>query len=173
LIWAPTGEIFLVTGPPVLFEVAWTLKSFYKMRRERIYECLTAILGISGLEVSDIGVLEEALELYKRTSADLSDAYVAVLSKKVEAEAVATFNENHFKDLDVKIYALEWRTAQFPAFAVKSCFPLTFQLNLVSSKDTRSFSGRTTGSGPINEVQSSSPLSPKDFNHLATELTKT
>jgi len=68
---------------------------------------LTAILGIPGLEVSDIGVMEEALELYKKTSADLSDAYVAVLSKKVEADAVATFNEKHFKDLDVKIYALE------------------------------------------------------------------
>jgi len=104
---AQQSEIWLVTGPPVLFEVAWTLKSFYKMTRERIYECLTAILGIPGLEVSDIGVMEEALELYKKTSADLSDAYVAVLSKKVEADAVATFNEKHFKDLDVKIYALE------------------------------------------------------------------
>ena len=63
---AQQGEIWLVTGPPVLFEVAWTLKSFYKMTRERIYECLTAILGIPGLEVSDIGVMEEALELYKK-----------------------------------------------------------------------------------------------------------
>jgi hypothetical protein len=48
------------------------------MTRERIYECLTAIWG-SPVWRSAISVLEEALELYKRTSADLSDAYVAVL----------------------------------------------------------------------------------------------
>ena len=103
---AKEGEITLVAGPPVFFELAWTLKSFYKMSRQKIYECLTAILGISALEVTDIHTVEEALELYKATSADFADAYLAVLSKLTGADAVATFNRKRFKDLSVDLHSL-------------------------------------------------------------------
>ena len=96
---AEKGELRLVTGPPVFFEMAWTLKSFYNMSRKRIYECLSSILGLPGLEVTDLDILEEALELFFRTSSDFSDAYIAVLSKKVGAESVATFNAKHFKKI--------------------------------------------------------------------------
>jgi predicted nucleic acid-binding protein len=77
---AEKGEVRLVTGPPVFFEMAWTLKSFYKMNRKRIYECLSSIL---------------------------SDAYIAISSKKVGAESIATFNTKHFRNLDVKIYSFK------------------------------------------------------------------
>ena len=103
---AEKGEITLVTGPPVFFEMAWTLKSFYNLSRIKIYECLSSILGIPGLEVIDIDILEDALELYKASSADFSDTYIAVLAGKVEANAIATFNKKHFKDFAVKIYPL-------------------------------------------------------------------
>jgi len=101
---AERGEVKLVTGPPVFFEMAWTLKSFYRMDRPRIYECLSSILGITGLEVTDIDLLEEALESYKNTTADFSDSYVAALSKKTGADLVATFNKKHFKDLGVQLH---------------------------------------------------------------------
>ena len=101
---AEKGELRLVTGPPVFFEMAWTLKSFYNMSRKRIYECLSSILGLPGLEVTDLDILEEALELFFRTSSDFSDAYIAVLSRKIGAESVATFNAKHFKNLPIKLY---------------------------------------------------------------------
>jgi predicted nucleic-acid-binding protein len=104
---AERGEIVLVTGPPVFFEVAWTLKSFYKMNRKGIYECLSGIIGIKGLVITDLDVIEEALELFNGTSTDFSDAYIAVLSKIVKADSIATFNKKHFKNLDVKIYPLK------------------------------------------------------------------
>jgi len=103
---AEKRDVTLVTGPPVFFEIAWTLKSFYNMNRKRIYECLSGILGLPGLEVTDLDILEETLELYHQTSTDFSDAYVAVLSKKIGANSIATFNEKHFKNLDVQIYPL-------------------------------------------------------------------
>jgi predicted nucleic-acid-binding protein len=103
---AEKGEVKLITGPPVFFEMAWTLKSFYNMSRKRIYECLFSILGLPGLEVTDLDILEEAFELFYHTSSDFSDAYIAISSKKIEAEAVATFNAKHFKNLDVKLYPL-------------------------------------------------------------------
>ena len=104
---AERGEITLVTGPPVFFEVAWTLKSFYNISRKGVYEYLSGILGLSGLEVIDLDILEDSLELFKNTSADFSDAYIAVLSKKIGADSIATFNAKHFKKLDVQIYPLK------------------------------------------------------------------
>ena len=96
---AEKGQVRLVTGPPVFFEMAWTLKSFYNMSKKRIYECLSSILGLPGLEVTDLDILEESLELFFRTSSDFSDAYIAVLSRKIGAESVATFNAKHFKKM--------------------------------------------------------------------------
>jgi predicted nucleic-acid-binding protein len=104
---AEKGKVALVTGPPVFFEMAWTLKSFYNLSRVKIYECLSSILGITGLEITDIDILEDALELYKDSSADFSDAYITVLAEKVEAGAIATFNTKHFKDFAVEIYPFE------------------------------------------------------------------
>ena len=104
---AEKGEVRLVTGPPVFFEMAWTLKSFYNMGRKGIYECLSSILGLPGLEITELDILEEALELYCHTSSDFSDAYVAVLSQKAGADALATFNTRHFKNLDVELYPLK------------------------------------------------------------------
>ncbi len=103
-VLAEKGQLKLVTGPPVFFEMAWTLKSFYKMSRKGIYECLSGIIGLPGLEVTDLDILEEALELFHHTSADFSDAYIAVSCKEVGADCVATFNAKHFKNLDVKMY---------------------------------------------------------------------
>ena len=104
---AEKGEVTLITGPPVFFEIAWTLKSFYNVNREGIYESISAIIGLPGLEIIDLEILEEALELYKQTSADFSDVYIAVQSKKAGAESIATFNTKHFKNLNVEIYPLE------------------------------------------------------------------
>lgn len=55
---AEKGKVRLVTGPPVFFELVWTLKSFYKKPREYIYECLRSILGIEGLETLDLEISE-------------------------------------------------------------------------------------------------------------------
>jgi predicted nucleic-acid-binding protein len=104
---AERGDLRLVTGPPVFFEIAWTLKSFYKMSRKYICECMSAILGLPGLEVTDIDILEEALELYSKTRTDFSDAYIAILSRKVGADSIATFNTKHFRNLNVQMYTLK------------------------------------------------------------------
>ena len=104
---AEKGEVTLITGPPVFFEIAWTLKSFYNVNKEGIYESISGILGLPGLEVIDLDILEEALELYKHTSADFNDAYIAALSNKAGAESIATFNARHFRKLNIEIYPLK------------------------------------------------------------------
>lgn len=103
---AEQDKIRLVTGPPVFFEIAWTLKSFYGFDKYRIYDCLSGILGIYGLEVLDVEILLEALELYKESNVDFSDAYISVSSEKNNADSIATFNKKHFKSLNAKLYPL-------------------------------------------------------------------
>ena len=103
---AEKGKIKLVTGPPVFFELAWTLKSFYEMKKNEIYSCLLSIAGIPGLTVTDIDVIIDALNMYKEHSVEFSDAYISVLSKKMNADGVATFNKKHFNKLDVNVYPI-------------------------------------------------------------------
>ena len=103
---AEKGEIRLVTGPPVFFELAWTLKSFYKIKKDEIYIYLISIAGIKGLDVADIDVVEESLEIYKNDSVEFSDAYISVLSKKLGTAGVVTFNKKHFNRLDVRLYSI-------------------------------------------------------------------
>ncbi|NOZ69314.1 MAG: type II toxin-antitoxin system VapC family toxin [Deferribacteres bacterium] len=103
---AEKGKIRLVTGPPVFFELAWTLKSFYEMKKSEIYNCLLSIAGIPGLDVSDIDIITESLEVYKMHPVEFADAYISVLSKKLNAEGVVTFNRKHFNRLNVALYPI-------------------------------------------------------------------
>jgi predicted nucleic acid-binding protein len=103
---AEKGEIRLITGPPVFFELAWTLKSFYEMKKDNIYNCLLSIAGIPGLDIADVDVITESLEIYKEHAIEFSDAYISVLSKRLGASGVVTFNKKHFNKLDVKLYAI-------------------------------------------------------------------
>ncbi len=106
LILAEKGKIKLVTGPPVFFELAWTLKSFYKLDRESIYRCLLSITAIKGLEVLDTEIVISALELYRKAPVEFADAYISVLSKKLKADGIVTFNRKHFEKLNVKLYSI-------------------------------------------------------------------
>ncbi len=103
---AERGQIKLVTGPPVYFELAWTLKSFYKMDKNAIYNCLLSIVGIKGLDVTDIDVVTDALEAYRKHNVEFTDAYISVLSKKLVTDGLVTFNKNHFNKLDIQLYPI-------------------------------------------------------------------
>ncbi|HDZ83761.1 MAG TPA: PIN domain-containing protein [Nitrospirae bacterium] len=103
---AEKGEIRIITGPPVFFELAWTLKSFYEMKKDDIYNCLLSIAAIPGLAITDADVITESLEMYKKYAIEFSDAYISVLSKKLDDSGVVTFNKKHFNKLDVELYSI-------------------------------------------------------------------
>ena len=46
---AAEGKIRLVTGPPVLFEIVWTLRSAYKLSKEQILDAVEAIAAFKGI----------------------------------------------------------------------------------------------------------------------------
>jgi len=103
---AAKGEVRLIVGPPVLFEVAWTLKSAYRVSREQIIDTILRIIGMDGLSVTDGDIALNALNLAASTGQDFADAYMASTANSHKAE-VATFNTKHFDRLGVHLYKMQ------------------------------------------------------------------
>jgi predicted nucleic acid-binding protein len=101
---AAAGKIALVAGPPVLFEVAWTLRSAYRQTNARVLEALSAIAALPGLQLTDGRIVEEALALAKTSGQEFADAYIASAAHEAGAEGVATFNRRHFDQLGVALH---------------------------------------------------------------------
>lgn len=103
---AARGERRLVTGPPVLFELAWTLRAAYKVPRARVLEILKAVFATPGLTLTDSPLVAEALSLASETDSEFADAYVAASSRAAECSGVATFNRKDFAKLGVELAEL-------------------------------------------------------------------
>ena len=84
---ASSGRVSLVTGPPVLFEVAWTLQAAYKIPREKVLDVLSRISGFPGLELTDSRLVERALHLARAGDRDFADAYIAASAEAAGATA--------------------------------------------------------------------------------------
>jgi len=103
---AARGDVTLVTGPPVLFEIAWTLRSAYKLPREKVWDVLERIASLRGLRLTDGRLVEEAIALGKARGAEFADAYICAAGTQTGADEIATFNRKDFKRLDLALYAL-------------------------------------------------------------------
>ncbi len=103
---ATSGEFALVTGPPVLFEVAWTLRSAYKQEAAAVLDVLEAILAAPGLEFTDEAVCGEAIRLARSAGVEFPDAYIAALAGSKGCDAVATFNLSDFRRLGMPCHPM-------------------------------------------------------------------
>lgn len=93
------GRLQLVTGPPVLFELVWTLRRAYKIARVGTLEILASLLALDGLELTDRSIVEAAVERARATGQEFADAYVACVADAAGAGRIATFNERDFEAL--------------------------------------------------------------------------
>ncbi|GHU75100.1 hypothetical protein FACS189461_0680 [Spirochaetia bacterium] len=100
---AKDGKIALFCGPPVFFEVAWVLKSFYKMPLAAILDTLESILSIPNFKVLDSDSVTGAIALARKTGCGFADSYIAAFSQKNNM-GIATFNVRHFKKLGTELY---------------------------------------------------------------------
>ena len=101
---AQAGEVDLVTGPPVLFEVAWVLGQRYKVENDIVLDILEAILSYPNLRVLDKDHVLAALDIAKVTNGTFADSYIAVSAGHIKADNVATFNKKHFAGLGTELY---------------------------------------------------------------------
>jgi predicted nucleic acid-binding protein len=102
---AKKGQVSLVIAPPVLFEVAWVLRSAMKKTNEEILDVLEAITSWPGLKTLDSDLAREAIALGRSRKQGFADAYLAATAQQHDLQ-IATFNENHFKKLSVLLFDL-------------------------------------------------------------------
>jgi predicted nucleic acid-binding protein len=103
---AARGERRLVTGPPVLFELAWTLRAAYKVPRAQVLVILKAVFAMPGLTLTDSLLVAESLSLASEADSEFADAYIATASRAAECPGVATFNRKDFAKLGVDLAEL-------------------------------------------------------------------
>lgn len=100
---AASGNVVLVTGPPVLFETAWTLRAAYGQSRKKILDVLSAIGSMPGLKLLDRNLVEDAIALARRSGAEFADAYIVASACKAGADEVGSFNRKHFERLGAEL----------------------------------------------------------------------
>jgi len=100
---AKRGEIEMFCGPPVFFEVAWVLKTFYGQPNAVILDTLESMLSIPNFTVFDAEYVIKAIELARKKSCGFADSYIAVAAHEQNL-GVVTFNEKHFKKTGVPLY---------------------------------------------------------------------
>jgi len=103
---AQAGNHFLVIAPPVLFEVAWVLRSSLKWANNEVLDVLEAIVNWPGIKVMDKEHVKMALSLGRRHNNGFADSYLAATAKNHGFE-VATFDEEHFKKLNVVLHEIK------------------------------------------------------------------
>ena len=103
---AQDGRCTLVVAPPVLFEVAWVLRSSLKWTNNEVLDVLEAIANWPGVKIFDKDYVKTALSLGRKHNNGFADSYLAVTARDYNLE-VATFDENHFKKLDVALHEMK------------------------------------------------------------------
>ena len=100
---AKKGEIEIFCGPPVFFEVAWVLKTFYGLPDGTILDTLESMLSIPNFTVFDVEYVIEAIKLARKNSCGFADSYIMVVAgdKKM---GIATFNDRHFQKYGTPLY---------------------------------------------------------------------
>ena len=108
---AAEGQLQLVTGPPVLFELVWTLRRGYEVERARSLEILASLLAVQGLELVDRPMVTAAIERARMSGQEFADAYIATGADVAQADEVATFNEGDFRRLGSTVHVWGSRPA--------------------------------------------------------------
>ena len=101
---AAQGAIELITGPPVLFEVSWTIRSAYNRPRDEGLDILSAILSQPGLKLLDAKLVEDAIGRARRCGVEFADAYIQATADAAHADEIATFNLADFRKLGATLY---------------------------------------------------------------------
>ena len=78
-----TNEEKIITSSLVMFEVIFTLESFYNSKREEIKELIFPLLQLRGLKLTDKEIFCEALTLYtEKKNLSFADAFNAAFAIK-------------------------------------------------------------------------------------------
>lgn len=95
---AGKGELNLITSALVVFEVIWTLFSFYQEPKESIIEKIVSLLNLPNLEVEHKEGFLEALVIWQEKNVDFNDVFNSVWARRQKASAIYSYDK-HFDKL--------------------------------------------------------------------------
>ena len=76
----------------VLLETEWVLRSRYSLPRNLIIEAISGLLDATDVRFEDEPAIEEALFIWKDTTANFADCLIGVQNRRLGCRATATFD---------------------------------------------------------------------------------
>ncbi len=75
----------------VLMETEWVLRSRYIVPKNQIIETMSALLDTADVQFEDEPAIEEALFVWKDTTADFADCLIGAKNRRLGCRATASF----------------------------------------------------------------------------------
>ena len=76
----------------VLMETEWVLRSRYAVPKNQIIEAISSLLDASDVQFEDEPATEEALFMWKDTTADFADCLIGAKNRRSGCRATASFD---------------------------------------------------------------------------------
>ena len=76
----------------VLMETEWVLRSRYVVPKNQIIEAISDLLSATDVQFEDEPVIEEALFIWKDSTADFADCLIGAKNRRMGCRATATFD---------------------------------------------------------------------------------
>jgi predicted nucleic-acid-binding protein len=76
----------------VLLETEWVLRSRYSLSKAQIIEAISGLLDAADVRFEDEPAIEEALFIWKDTTADFADCLIGARNRRLGCRATATFD---------------------------------------------------------------------------------
>ena len=92
---AKQGKIKLTTSALVVFELIWTITSYYQESKESVVEKMMSILDFPNLTVEHEELFLESLLLWQQQNTEFNDAFNYVWAKRKKVTDIYSFDK-HF-----------------------------------------------------------------------------
>ena len=76
----------------VLMETEWVLRSRYVVPKNQIIEAISGLLNATDVQFEDEPAIEEALFIWKDSTADFADCLIGAKNRRLGCRATATFD---------------------------------------------------------------------------------
>lgn len=95
---AKAGKRQLVSSTLVIFELIWTLTSYYELPKRDIIEIVLGLLNARGLHIEHRDILYESLLVWDHTNVDFNDVFNYCWARKNNISMIYSYDK-HFDRL--------------------------------------------------------------------------
>lgn len=92
------GKIKFITSALVVFEVIWTLQSYYNETKESIVEKITSLVELPNLETEHKEIFLESLFIWQQKNIEFNDAFNYIWARDKRVSSIYSYDK-HFEIL--------------------------------------------------------------------------